>query len=201
MALCRSPSTGSGGDSGYLSAAYRAAAELVEGRFEVIYGLFEAIDSPRPVLKWQPDDADLESRHLRFLHDYWRRRIRPEGLPLSSGIDAFDLKPALGYVMLLEPTGADGDFRYRVYGSIIAEKGGLELTGKRVSQVPSPMVAAYFLATYRAVVVRRCPLLARHTTHHNIQITQWDRLILPFVDSNGQIYRLLVGNIPGARTL
>lgn len=190
MALCRSALT-----------AERAAAELVEGRFEAMYDLFEAISSPRPVLKWQPDDADLESEHLRFLHDYWRRRARADGLPLSSGIDALDLKPVLGYVMLLEPTETDDDFLYRVYGSIIAEKGGLELTGKRVSEVPSSMVAAYFLATYRAVVVRRCSLLARHTTHHTIQITQWDRLILPFANPSGRIDRLLVGNIPGARTL
>lgn len=179
----------------------RATAELVDGRFDTIHRLFAAIDSPRPVLRWLPDERDLVSPHLTFLHGFWRQRSRDGDLPLSEAIDALALRSALGFVMLLEPVDGGADFRYRVYGSAIAARSGLELTGKLVSAVPAPLVAAYFLATYRAVLVRRCPLLARHTTHHDIQVTQWDRLILPFVDRDERVHRLLVGNIPGERTL
>lgn len=179
--------------------AGEATEDLLDGRVDAVNRLFAQIDSPSPVVKWDPDEADLESASLRFLLRYWRERARPDALPLSSVIDALDLEPAFGYLMLLEPVEGGADFRYRLYGSTIAHYAGIEMTRKTVSDIPAPIVAAYFMATYRAVAIARRPMFAHHETRYDIQIARWDRLILPFVDAQDRVDRLLVGNIPTIR--
>lgn len=179
--------------------AAHAAGELSQGRTDTIDGLFDEMRSPEPVLRWSPAEDRFDVPQLRFLRAYWEARS-PAGMPpASSRIDPLDLVPALGYLMLMEPVDDAVDFRYRVYGTRIVEHSKVEMTGKRVWDIPAPQVAAYFGATYRAVVDRREPLFAQHRTHHDIQVAQWDRLILPFVDDCGTVDRLLVGNVPRIR--
>jgi len=181
-----------------------ATRELVDGRTDTIVRLFTAIESPVPAIRWDPAADTLDSDRLRFLLEVWQEGSSDGRLPSSRSIDPIRLAPALGYTMLLEPVDAtaDGpaDFRYRVYGSIIAEHSGIEMTGKRVRDLPSAPVAVYLLATYRAVCRTRRPMFAHHTTHYDIQIAEWSRLILPFAADDGTVDRLLVGNVPDMRT-
>lgn len=173
-----------------------ATQELVDGRTGTVESLFAEMRSPAPRLRWTPDEASLGEPRLRLLSRYWKSRLRGSELPLSSGIDPLDLVPALGYLMLLEPNADASDFRYRLYGSRIVEYAKVDMTGKHVRDIPAPLVAAYFVATYRATAQRREMLYAHHRTHHDIQTAEWDRLILPFVDDRGVVDRLLVGNVP-----
>ncbi len=175
--------------------------DLANRRKVELERLFREIESPPPLVQWEPRAEDLTSRHLRFLLEYWAAKPRPRDLPLSETIDALELWPALGYVMLLEPIDGGVDFRYRVYGTTIAKHSGIEMTGKGVWAMPSPMVAVYLLATYRAVMQERRVLHTQHTTHQDIQLCRWDRVILPFVNASGRIDRLLVGNVPSIRML
>lgn len=180
----------------YRAAAIVAAAELAsDGRGE-IDRLFNAMQSDRPRLVWSPTEQDLPPGPLTFLRDYWLQRKRGDDLPLSAGIDAVDLVPAIGYLMLLEPIEDTSNFRYRVYGTRIVEYSRVEMTGRSVWDVPAPWVATYFVATYRAVCDRRQPLYAQHRARVDRYFAEWDRLILPFVDAAGEVDRLLVGNVP-----
>lgn len=176
--------------------AERVATGLVEGDRRELDRLFDTMDSNAPELVWSPDQAELSCDILGFLQRYWIERKRGDDLPLSSGIDAMDLVPALGYVMLMEPMDGGSDFLYRVYGSRIVDYSKTEMTGKRVWDVPSPLVAAYFMATYKAVCIRREPLYTFHRSRLAQFHAQWERLILPFANADGQIDRLLVGNVP-----
>jgi len=177
----------------------RIVDELTGGPPGAIAALFAAIDSPPPTNRWDPREDELQDGPLRFLLRFWHDRAKAGGLPASRSIDALELGPALGYVMLLEPLDGGTDFAYRVYGTIIAEHAGIEMTGKRVWDLPAPLVAAFFVATYRAVCQERRPLFSHHTTHHTIQVAHWNRLILPFADADGTVDRLLVGNVPHLR--
>lgn len=179
----------------------RLVCELVVDSVGGLDALFVETGSPPPFLRWNPREGDLGDERLRFLLSFWRRAARSGDLPDAAAIEPVALRPALGVVMLLEPIEAASDFRYRVYGTSIAAQSGIEMTGKRVSDIPSHPLALFFGVTYRAVLARREPLFARHATNFNIQIAQWDRLILPFVDERDAVSRLLVGNIPGPRTL
>lgn len=179
--------------------AMRAADELAAGSRQRIDRLFDLIESDLPDLAWSPAEADLVSAELSFLRGYWMERRQGDLPPPARIIDALDLKPALGSLMLLEPAPDGGDFRYRVYGSRIVGYSKVEMTGKCVWDVPSPHVAAFFVATYRAVSLRREPLHAGHRTLLDRSHAYWERLILPFVDDEGTVTRLLVGNVPTIR--
>ena len=176
--------------------AEQLADELVDGNRNRLDRLFDAMDCSPPELVWSPPSADLSCAILAFLYQYWSERGRGADLPRSSQIDALDLGPALGYIMLLEPKDGGGDFLYRVYGSRIVDYSKAEMTGKRVWDVPSPRVAAYFVASYRAVCIRREPLFTFHRSRLAQFYAQWERLILPFVNDDGEVDRLLVGNVP-----
>lgn len=176
--------------------AEQVADGLVAGDRNRLDRLFDAMDCSPPELVWSSPSEELSCDILAFLHRYWCERRRGDALPLSSQIDALDLGPALGYIMLLEPKDGGGDFLYRVYGSRIVDYSKAEMTGKRVWDVPSPLVAAYFVATYRAVCLRREPLFTFHRSRLAQFYAQWERLILPFVNEDGEVDRLLVGNVP-----
>lgn len=163
---------------------------------DLIDRLFAEMQSPVPQLQWMPDDGILDHPQLRFLNDYWHGRMRNGALPLSSGIDVLDLGPAIGNLMLLEPVDGATDFVYRVYGTGIVEHTRVEMTGKRVWEIPAPLVATYFIAAYCAVVARRMALLICRRTEHGLPVARWDRLILPFADAAGTVDRLLVGSVP-----
>lgn len=176
--------------------ADRVAAGLVQGDRGELDRLFDSMDSSAPELVWSPASGDLSCDILAFLRHYWAERRRGTELPLSREIDALDLVPALGYIMLMEPLEGGSDFLYRVYGSRIVDYSKTEMTGKRVWDVPSPLVAAYFAASYRAVCIRREPLYTFHRSRLAQFHAQWERLILPFVNEQGDVTRLLVGNVP-----
>lgn len=154
--------------AGLRDVAIDAGRELASGRTEIIDALFADMSSPRPVLRWNPTPDHIDPPQLRFLADYWDACSQGGALPLSSRIDPLDLVPVLGFVMLLEPVADGADFRYRVYGTRIVEYSRVEMTGKCVWDIPAPLVAAYFVATYCArswTAVSRCSrIIVRNTT-------------------------------------
>ena len=172
---------------------------LIADDHEALEQLFEDIDTEPPAVVWSPSAEQLADEILIFLRNYWLDLRRGDAPPLSRHIDALDLAPALGYLMLLEPQDGDTDFLYRVYGSRIADYSRFEMTGKRVWDVPSTWVAAYFSATYRAVCIRHEPLFSFHRARIDQFHAQWQRLILPFVNEEGVVDRLLVGNVPSVK--
>lgn len=151
-----------------------------------------------PRLIWTPEPDDLEHEPLRFLMDYWHGMRRGDGLPSAAGIDPVKMRPVLGNVMLLDVLDGGADFRYRLYGSNIAERAGFDMTGKRVSDIKTGgAVATFFRHIYQAVLKRRQPIYTQHQPPVTIAVTTWYRLILPLAEADAEINRLLVGNIPG----
>jgi hypothetical protein len=152
-----------------------------------------------PTLWLAPVAANVELDEQRDLLAWWQA-LAGTGLPAVAHIDPMALRPHLGSLTLLEPTG-DGDFIYRLHGSHIAEAVGYELTGRKVSEGPRnaalpPPIRDYFHAIYRVTMARGQPLFARH---HWRKVTGdpllWHRLVLPFGDA-AMPQRLLVSNIP-----
>ena len=101
--------------------------------------------------------------------------------------------------MTLDVLPDAGDFRYRLFGTMVAERSGFDLTGKLVSKVPGPPDGvAWFLATYTAAALEGAPLYAEHTPWSSMSVTRWYRLILPLAGAEGGVARFVVGNVPGA---
>lgn len=163
---------------------------------EAIRARFVAAGFNPPMIKWDPAPEDVESKELRFLLTYWRDLRGDAPIPHFSKVDALELRPCLGYLMILDI--GEEELTYRVYGSKIARASGFDMTGKTVSAISShSFIPTFFNACYRATRRKRIPILTQHQTPPEISVYSWTRLILPLVDDSGVIVRFLAGNMPG----
>lgn len=175
---------------------------LASGDFSSIGSQFRLANFDPPFLAWDPKPEDLSLELLRVIYEYWAAmprctRGRFAGLPLASELDPLEVHRALGYLMLLDVLEGGEDFRYRVYGSKIADVVGFDSTGLLVSETkPHPITRLLFQAVYRAVMKVGKPIFTKHEPAMNIAVVTWYRLVLPMVDEDGEISQILVGNIP-----
>ena len=158
--------------------------------------IFKTAGFSPPMIKWDPKPEDIEIEELRFLLNYWQGQRQDGKIPNLSKIDALDLAPCLGYLMVLD-IGQD-ELTYRVYGTKIAQASGFDLTGKTVSSITShSFIPTFFNACYRATQRRQIPILTQHETPVEVSVYSWTRLILPLANDAGEIVRFLAGNFPG----
>ncbi|PJK30947.1 hypothetical protein CVT23_03530 [Minwuia thermotolerans] len=151
-----------------------------------------------PLITWSPATNELPAAPLRFLNDYWRGLPKTGGLPQARAVDPLAMKPALGYIMLLDVLDGGADFRYRVYGSRIAQHSGFDMTGKKTSEIGSSnYVSVFFLCMYRAAMIRREAVYTRHNPAAHVSVRTWDRLLLPLAGDEGLVQRILAGNVAG----
>jgi hypothetical protein len=170
----------------------------IAGEFGPLERFLESHGFEGVVLRWAPDAATLNVPELAFLLDYWRRLPKAGALARFDAIDPLEMRPALGNVMLLEADEAADDYRYRLYGSRIAERAGFDLTGKLTRDVPThPAIGLLFRVGYRACARRMIPLFTRHVPPASVGVLYWSRLVLPLADEKGAARHFLVGNVPG----
>jgi hypothetical protein len=153
-----------------------------------------------PFVLNDPDEAAFTDRRLAQLLVHWRSLASEPDLPPASAIDPAALIFILGWLMILDPLEGGADFKYRLYGSSIAEVTGRDLTGCKVSD-SFPAFAAFTNVVYRDAMRDRRPVLTRHSPPKQIAVARWERLILPFAGSDGSVARFLVGAVSlGMRT-
>jgi len=122
------------------------------------------------------------------------------GLPSCEWIDPVELRPFLGFLLILDVLSAEKDYRYRLYGSRIAKRVGFDCTGKTLRQLSElrPSAAQLFHLTYDAVCRCKKALFTEHVPRGLAEVSMWRRLVLPFSgtpDGDG-VTRLLVLNVP-----
>jgi hypothetical protein len=143
--------------------------------------------------------GDFALEQHRIALQNWLEGRKGDALPPAAAIDPFVLRGALGYLLLLEPNAAFDDFRYRLYGSQIAEWYRRDMTGRWVSEFPSRAASVYG-QQYRALRLLRRPIYAEHDASPDVSaMVRWCRLVLPYAGENGEIARILVSNVPCAR--
>ncbi|MEQ9641616.1 MAG: PAS domain-containing protein [Alphaproteobacteria bacterium] len=95
--------------------------------------------------------AECPAPPAQSLLAWWQALPRSGRWPDWAAIDKRDLKPWMGWIVLYDVIDGGSDHRYRLVGSHIAERSGLDLTGKLVSE-------------------------ASYTTRHDQFLIQLDRL-------------------------
>jgi hypothetical protein len=134
---------------------------------------------------------------LRNLLTFWETRRGERAMPAREALDPLVLREWLGHLMLIEAVD-DGQFRYRVYGTGLAEYLGRDLTGKTTAVLRSD-VRAVVCQEYATVCRTARPLLVMHTRRIREQPTPLEKLILPFSSDGRTVDRLLAGAYPAAR--
>lgn len=174
--------------------------DIVEGNIKRVRALFQSHGSDLSALVWDPPERSLPPM-LAELHQIWRSLAAPGQLPHHAQVTPFAVRPALGYLALMDPVDGGTEFRYRLYGSLLAAISGFDLTGRLQSEAPvSAHVRELTIALDRAVYRQARPLYSCRRPMGARRVTAWHRLCLPLVNDSGAIARLLVANVPISAT-
>lgn len=139
---------------------------------------------------------EISNPRLRTLLAYWNATRGAAAMPPCAAIDAIALWQWLGHLILIEAS-TGGEFRYRVYGTGLAEYYGRDLTGKTTAAL-RPEVRALVCHEYETVCASRQPLLVTHTRRIREQRLPVEKLILPFSADGRGVDRLLAGAYPAS---
>jgi hypothetical protein len=141
---------------------------------------------------------------LRALYAYWAGKRAGRALPDRADIDPIEMKAWLGNLMLVERLDG-GDYLYRLYGSTFVNQFKVDMTGKRVNQLPEKQ-AEMLRSEYDAVVHSGIPMSRRYTatfdyTSRDKRSTwqverSWERLALPLTAGGAEVKMLLVAAFP-----
>jgi len=139
------------------------------------------------------DDLDLPL-HGAVL-GWWDAARGSRAMPEPRDFDIAAVSVAAGWLHLLEVIDGGADFRYRVFGTLVAAATGADFNGRLVSEQPDP-VRVPLLALYRDVVVRPRALRSRlRFTGPDVVAPCWERLILP-LGEGGAVTRVLAVSTP-----
>ncbi len=182
-----------------------AARGILAGEKALFDADFAVAGVPGPTILLDPRANAVGHRTLRFLLDYWNLLPRAGDLPAATAIDPVEMRAALGYILLLDVLPSGDDFVYRIYGSGIAGIGGQDWTGWSVAamgQKTGSNYGRFYRSVYRASLLSRRPLFTEHFSPRFLSARSWQRIVLPLVDAEGAVARILCGNVPvGPRAL
>lgn len=171
--------------------------QIAAGEIRDIARVFAIDGLSEPVVHWCPGDRDVTAEPLRALLAYWSRLRGHDSMPHHRLVDPAAMRPALGFVMMLDPVDGGRDFRYRLYGSTIALVSGFDMTGRLLSAHPAGVHATEFvIASTSACVQRGLPLYTERQPARAERTMRWPRLVLPLRGDSGGVARVLAGTVP-----
>ncbi len=144
-----------------------------------------------------PQDAlDAFRKRIRHpnlvrLFDYWRARRRGS-FPGRDDIDPLEFKFALGNVTLIDVLREPLRFRFRLVGSLMAQRMGWDLTGKMADEVPDIEYRSGLLDAYRQIVLGRAPSTVLYERMIDGQPRRFEVLRLPLAADGETIDMLLL---------
>ncbi len=129
---------------------------------------------------------------LLRLYDYWVSRHHGELLPSRQDLDPADFKFAVGNVTLIDVLYEPVRFRFRLIGSLMAQRMGWDLTGKMVDEVPDAEYREGLLAAYRKMVADRQPSTTLYQRLIEGKTRRFEVLRLPLASDGKTIDMLLL---------
>jgi len=135
----------------------------------------------------------LTSPKLDWLYQYWAERRGARPYPARSAIDPLELKPLLGNMMLFDVVGHPPRFRYRVYGSRLAERSGYDMTGRWIDELPDPDNAAIGNYHLLRLMTARQPISYQRDRMLDGRMCRYEVLALPLSEDGLTINMILEG--------
>ncbi|RED54341.1 PAS domain-containing protein [Aestuariispira insulae] len=169
---------------------WETARSLASGDMAACDDLLKKLGSPPPKLIWNPDPDELPHPEFSLLMQWWQETKGDRPAPSPEDVDPLHLVKLLGHLILTDVCDEGENFHVRLYGSQIG-KTVEDLTGKDLKTIWTPL-RHYFIANYRAICLRPEPLYSLHTPALNINLSAWDRLILPLMEGD-KVKRIMIG--------
>jgi hypothetical protein len=148
----------------------------------------------RAMLLAQSGDS-LEIYHplLQRLLELWHVKRGQRPMPARADFDVLELRDWLGNLMLLDVLEGATEFRYRLYGSVLASYYGRDLTGRSTAALP-PETRSIVCREYGEVCASRRPMMVerKRSVRHSARIVA--KLILPLSRDDGDADMLLIAS-------
>lgn len=153
----------------------------------------EARGGAEPMQAGGLDRSKLSEPAQRLLA-LWEGKRRGDSLPAEADFNPAELTPWLSWLVLLDVEAGAVDFRYRRIGGLVLSTTGLDMSGKRLSEMPVPPdVLGRFMAEHQAAVDTRAP---RYDVHRLVnpkrgEPVAFERLLLPLSEDGVKVTALL----------
>ncbi|MFO0987836.1 MAG: PAS domain-containing protein [Alphaproteobacteria bacterium] len=116
---------------------------------------------------------------LHRLYEYWERKRGARALPARRDIEPTELVPLLPHLMMVD-VEAGPRFRYRLFGTAVAEAFGSDPTGRYIDEVMVGAYKAFLLGLYNDLVVSKKPVYSTSIYGGKREGRLWtQRLMLP----------------------
>jgi hypothetical protein len=129
---------------------------------------------------------------LRRLYDYWHARRKGRRYPARADIDPVEFSFALGNVTLVDVLYDPLRFRFRLMGTLMAQRAGIDLTGRMVDELPVPVYRDLLLEAYRTTIRTGEPNTMLHEQTVQGRVYEFEVLRLPLAEDGETINMLLL---------
>ncbi|WP_142850894.1 PAS domain-containing protein [Telmatospirillum sp. J64-1] len=132
----------------------------------------------------------LHTSELKGLYGAWLDQCKGERFPSAADLEPAVLRPWLDHLVLVE-VQLDGNYRYLYYGESLASAFGTDMVGRSVEDLPAHQ-RNVLKAEYDELRASRFPAARVYTALFNGREETWERLALPFFDSQGEVVAVMV---------
>lgn len=136
---------------------------------------------------------ELRCPTLGRLWTYWLGRCRDGALPARRDLDPLDIPFALSRLALVDVLRAPLRFRFRLMGTDIVSRMGVDLTGKMLDQYPDPEQRQLMLERYRHVAETAAPLALDEDRVLDGKLWNRELLFLPLALDGALVDMVMVG--------
>jgi hypothetical protein len=140
--------------------------------------------------------ATISDDALRRLYLYWKDKAGDRRFPGRPDIDPLDFAYVLGWVTLVDVLHDPLRFRFRLYGSELAHRHGLDLTGRYLDQHPDHQFGMMLQRSWEQVVTAGAPACVRYERKIGERKRRWESLRMPLSTDGTTIDMLLAGTRP-----
>jgi len=142
-------------------------------------------------------DSPLQIQHplLQRLLDLWNTKCDGRLMPARLDFDVFELRDWLGNLMLIDVLDDASEFRYRLYGSVLAAYYNRDLTGKLTATLP-PETRDIVRREYAEACLTRRPMMIERRRSVKQSTRMVAKLILPLASDGLAVDMILVASYP-----
>jgi hypothetical protein len=133
-------------------------------------------------------DADPR---LHAVYDYWQKKRGTRALPARRDIDPTELVNVLPHLMLIDVEEGPR-FRYRLFGTAVADAFGSDPTGKYIDEVMVGAYKAFLLGLYNDLITSKKPIYSTSIYGGERHGQLWtQRLMLPLASDGATVDKVL----------
>lgn len=139
-----------------------------------------------------------ELREPEFLQAivYWHTRRGQKPMPSRADISPVDIAKILSKIMLVDVLPGPPHFRYRVFGTSIADWMHFDATGQTLDAIEPKNYRQMLFATYMECVGARSPVAHRILWDTRDVAHRYKRLMMPLSTDARNVDMLLITSVP-----